>query len=420
MFDVPRGTVCGVGLLSRSIRPPEIPNDNDPASVQPATVGPPSATPGDPHGLTVDTLDAPASSPPFITPSAWSGWPADWWPPSWGSSMQSLTDTAWMCLDLNTSILSTMEPGLVNAAPSLDQSWLQNPDPLLYTSWCEFAKSLFWDYYLGEAFVLCTARYTTGWPARFHVVPGWYVNVEWVNGTIGGPRRYTIGGMDVSEDMLHIRYQSRIDDLHGHGPLEAGRTKLIAGEVLSRYASNLASAGGIPSSVLESPESLTSQQAAALREQWVSARLSNLGEPAVLSGGIQWKATQMNPRDMALLDLQSVNDSRIAVMLGVPPILVGLPSGSDPMTYKNITMLFDLHWRAHLRPKAEAVTDALSGWLLPRGTEIELDTDAYVSPEPLMRAQTYQIYNQIRDDPAGPPVMSVQQIQEAEGMAANG
>jgi hypothetical protein len=55
----------------------------------------------------------------------------------------------------------------------------------------------------------------------------------------------------------------------------------------------------------------------------------------------------------------------------------------------------------------------LSNWLLPRGTTVEVDRDAYVQPEPLVRAQTEQIYNTIRDD-QGNPVMTVQQIQEAE------
>jgi phage portal protein BeeE len=85
--------------------------------------------------------------------------------------------------------------------------------------------------------------------------------------------------------------------------------------------------------VLEHPEQLTAAQAAELRGQWVTARLENLGAPAVLSGGVTWKPTQMNPKDMALLELLTWNDSRIAVMLGVPPFLVGLPSGGDSLTY---------------------------------------------------------------------------------------
>ena len=99
-----------------------------------------------------------------------------------GGLQEPLTDTAWMCLDLNANQLSTMPPYLKNAAPTLIADWLNNPDPDCYTSWEEFAKQLFWDYQLGEAFVLATARYSTGWPARFHVVPPWWVAIEMDDG----------------------------------------------------------------------------------------------------------------------------------------------------------------------------------------------------------------------------------------------
>ena len=48
----------------------------------------------------------------------------------------------------------------------------------------------------------------------------------------------------------------------------------------------------------------------------------------MLSGGLQWKAVQVNPKDMALLELSQYNEARIAVLLGVPPYLVGLPAGA--------------------------------------------------------------------------------------------
>jgi hypothetical protein len=94
---------------------------------------------------------------------------------------------------------------------------------------------------------------------------------------------------------------------------------------------------------------------------------------------------------MALLDLAQHNESRICVLLGVPPFLMGLPSGGDSMTYSNVSSIFDYHWRAGLKPKANTIMEALSGWLLPRGTTIELNRDAYVQPPPLERAQTWQI-----------------------------
>ena len=402
-----------MGLFTRSIQPPDdvTPNPNDPASVPPSTVGPDQLVrPGDPDGVVVESLGTPGVVPPSkILPSPWSGWPAEWWPPLWDGRVQSLTDTAWTCVDLNASLLATMPPYLVDAAPTLDAEWIRNPDPDVYTSWEEFAKQLFWDYQLGEAFVLATARYSTGWPARFHVVSPWFVEVDFA----AGRRRYRIGRVDVTGDILHVRYASRVDDARGHGPLEAGAGRLLAARVLSRYAATVAASGGVPPSILTHQEELTAEQSAALQAQWVQARMSSIGEPAVLSGGVKWEATQISPRDMALVELSQWNESRIAVMLGVPPFLVGLPSGGDSMTYSNVSSLFDYHWRAGLRPKAQSVMAALSEWALPRGTIVEVNRDAYIRPEPLVRAQTAQILNGIRDE-SGNPVLTVQEIRDAE------
>jgi len=404
-----------MGLWTRAIRPPpdEIPNDNDPASVPPGTVGPPAATPGDPHGvLLLDDGPTPAWSPPAIIPSAWSGWPSDWWPPRWqGSSGSTLGDTAWACIDLNASVLAAMPPYLVDAPPSLDAAWLTNPSPAIYSSWEEFLKSLFWDYQaVGEVFVLATSRYASGYPARFHVLPPWTVQVEMDQGF----RRYRIGDVEVTADVLHVRYQSNVADAHGHGPLEVGGQRTLAAEVLARYATSIIGNGGIPTSVLEHPEELTQEQTDLLKTQWITARSSSIGEPAVLSGGVTWRAVQLDPEQMALVDLAKHNEARIAVLLGVPPFLVGLPSGGDSLVYSTTQALFDYHWRAGLKPKAAAVMAALSEWLLPRGVRVELNRDEYVQPGPLERAQADQIWAAIVDPATGQPAKTVAEIRAQE------
>jgi HK97 family phage portal protein len=319
--------------------------------------------------------------------------------------LASLTDTAWACLDLNSSVLASMPPYLVDPAATLNADWLNNPDPDVYTCWEEFARQVFWDYQaVGEVFVVVTARYSSGWPARFHVVPPWAVTIE----VVGGLRQYEIGSVQVPPgDMLHIRYMSSTVDPHGHGPLEVGAGRLVAGQVLARYGMYVAAQGGVLSSILTHPDELTADQAGALQQQWIDARNANLGAPAVLSGGVSWETVQLNPEQMALVDLSKWNESRVAVLLGVPPFLVGLPSGGDSMTYSNVVSLFDYHWRASLRPKAAAVMGALSGWALPRGTQVELNRDAYIQPDPYTRAQTEQIY-------AALGVLSVDEIRAVE------
>lgn len=389
----------------------DTPNDNTPADAAPGTVGPPTAVPGDPHGVEVtgETLGARGLPPVGVAP--WSGWPAEWATPNWASTVQSLTDTAWACLDSNASILSTMPPYLLGAADSLSADWLNNPDSDHYACWEEFAKTLFWDYQCaGETFVLATAYYASGWPARFHVVPPWNVEAD-IDGN--GFRRYSIGNRDVTADMLHVRYKSAAGDARGHGPLEAGAPRLVAASALARYAYNVAAGGGVPTSVITHPSRLSAEQAADLQSQWVASRMSSIGLPAVLSGGVDFKALSFNPKDMALVELGQWNEARIAVLLKVPPFCMGLPSGGDSMTYSNVISLFDYRWRDGLRPLAQAVMSALSGWALPRGTTVEVNRDEFVRPALLERAQTWKILLE-----AG--VVTAEEVRAAERFGVTG
>lgn len=396
-------------LEERALRP-VTPNDNP--DIAPSSVGDSTYTPGDPEGFVIGGDPATPSFGTGFTASLWDGWPAEWARPllNGASRVSELADTAWAGIDLNASILATMPPYLVRRNEVLpSRTWMGNPDPDLYTSWSEFAKQLFWDYHLGEVFILPTAYDADNWPARFHVVRPWLINVEMSSGR----RRYTIGNLDVTDEILHIRYQSTTDDAHGHGPLEAGAARVVAAEVLGRYATQLARGGGVPYYVLTHPEQLTAEQSTELLEQWWQSRTRNLGLPAVMSGGVDIKQLQLSPKDMALLDLAQFNEGRIAVMLGVPPFLLGLPSGGDSMTYSNVSTLFDYHWRAGLRPKAAQVMAALSEWLLPRGTSIELNRDEYVRPGLAERASAYAVLHGIVDAD-GTAAISAGEVREAE------
>lgn len=360
--------------------------------VTPNANGPANYHPGDPNGLELVETDAGTrSAPPFVAPSPWDGWPADWSTPSWGvqSGLNKLIDTAWNCLDLNSSVLASMpvyrtQSGRVVSAPF----WMTNPDPTIYTSWYEFAKQLFWDYQMGEAFVLPMATGADGYPLRFRVVPPWLINVE----LRGGARAYTLGATDVTGDILHIRYQSTTADARGHGALEVAGARVTAAQMLQRYANKIAETGGTPMYWMEVDRRLNEAEANDLLDRWVESRIRRAGEPALVSGNATLhQANSMSARDMTLLELAQFNESRIAVALGVPPFLAGLPSGGDSMTYANIEQIFGFHDRLYLRPKAVAVMSAMSWWGLPRGQSAELNRDEYSRPSLKERADAYAV-----------------------------
>lgn len=353
---------------------------------RPSTVG---YSPGDAEGVTVDTPEpAEQRSMPAVVPSPWSGWPAEWSTPQFNmnSRFNELVDVAWMCLDLNASVLSTMPAYRTRAGQMIDPvTWMSNPDLTTYTSWHEFAKQLFWDYQLGEAFVLPMATGFDGYPAQFRVIPPWLVNVE----VSAGGRRYNVGALDVTGEILHIRYKSTTDGAHGVGPLESAGARMITAGVLAKYVRDVAGNGGVPLYTLETEMDLTREDAEDMQAQWLEARQRNMAAPPVLYSGIKLQPhPQMSPKDMTMLEVAQFTESRIAELLGVPAPIVGLPSG-DSLTYSNITSLFDFHDRASLRPKATSVMSALSFWALPRGQAVELNRDEYTRPSFDQRADAW-------------------------------
>ena len=132
------------------------------------------------------------------------------------------------------------------------------------------------------------------------------------------------------------------------------QSKLVAAEVFTRYATSFAANGGDPDVDPRAPRPADRRRRPGSCRRPVGAGpdLDASASPPSLSGGVTWRPTQINPKDMALAELLALTESRIAVLLGVPPFLVGLPSGGDPMTYSNVTSIFDYHWRAGLRPQA--------------------------------------------------------------------
>jgi phage portal protein BeeE len=258
-------------------------------------------------------------------------------------------------------------------------TWMENPDPSIYSSWSEFAHQLFWDWWVGEAFVLSMARFSDEFPSTFRVVPPWMIHVE-----VGGSgRTYRLGGpagTDVTGDVCHIRYKSTTDGAHGVGPLESAGGRMLTAGVLAKYVREMVSTGGMPIYTLETDHELEGEDGQDILNEWVNTRAQNLGYPPVLHNGIKLKSQKgMSPKDMAMIEIAQFTEGRIADLLGVPRALVGLPTG-DSFTYSNVSSWFDHHDRTTLRPAAKRVMPALSFWALPRGQAAELNRDEYSRP----------------------------------------
>lgn len=386
------------------------PNENTTPG-DPPTVGSPDYTAGDPDGVEFEGEVAPSRPLARFSPSPWSGWPAEWSTPTWDWSarMNSLVDIAWTCIDRSASVLSAMPVYRTRGGRIIEPlSWMTNPDPSIYSSWHEFAKQLFRDWMMGEAFVMPVAFGANGFPLTFRVVPPWLMHVE----MRGGRRRYRLGGVagaDVTDDVLHIRYDSSTDSPRGKGPLEVAGGRRITAGLIETYARRVVQNGGVPVYTLETEQELTPDEAQDMLNMWVTSRQANFGAPPVLDNGVTLKTHEsMSPKDMAMIEIAQFTEARIAVLLGVPPFIVGLPSGGgESMTYSNVSQVFDQHDRLSLRPTAAHVMGALSGWALPSTQRAELNRDEYSRPDFAERVEAY-----VKLIAAG--AMSIEEVRVAE------
>lgn len=406
------------GPLSQPVRSEEAPNSNPAVG----SVGPNVPVAGDPSayqgaeggfGSTHVLQPYPPGAPPSLSASPWAGWPVEWATPNTnGPNAATGLDVVWACLDLNSRVTGSMPQfvtkyGARQAAPS----WLYNPQPEVYTSWMDFWRSVFWSWQAtGEAFVYCTSRFAdTGYPRTFMHVPSPYVSPEIDPET--GRRKFFMAGRDETANVLQIRYRTVETDAHGHGPLEAAGLRILAARVLMAYAADLARNGGIPWAVLSSKLRITPEQAAATRQQWIEASQQRMGAPAIVSGAdFELTPLQTSPKDMALRELQEHSESRIAVLLGVPPYLVGLPAGGDSLTYASTVSIFQYHWNAFLEPGGSFITAALSNWALPLHTVLNIDPTGYIRESMAVRGQFYQLMVSIG-------AMTTDEVREAERFA---
>ena len=94
----------------------------------------------------------------------------------------------------------------------------------------------------------------------------------------------------------------------------------------------------------------------------------------LLEGGLDWKAMGLTPRDMDFIEARNGAARDIALALGVPPMLLGIPGD---LTYANYQEANRAFWRQTVLPLAARVGEALARWLSPReGADLRLVPDA--------------------------------------------
>ncbi len=205
-------------------------------------------------------------------------------------------------------------------------------------------------------------------PDRMKVIPGldgWPEGYE-----------YTVAGRSVRfidevaanvRPILHVRLFHPANDHYGMSPIEAAATAIDIHNTASGWNKALLDNSARPSGALvyaAANGQMTDEQFARLKSEletnFQGARAA--GRPLLLEGGLDWKPLSLTPKDMDFIEAKNAAAREIALAIGVPPMLLGIPGDNTYSNYQEAQRAF---WRQTVLPLVNRTARALSSWLAP-------------------------------------------------------
>ncbi len=159
------------------------------------------------------------------------------------------------------------------------------------------------------------------------------------------------------------------------------------GSSLATYAQGTFRSG-VPAGYLKVTQGgLTETQANALKAKWMAAHGGDEASIAVLNATTDFSPLSWSPVDAALAEVKRLNISDVAYAFGMAPETLGVTMGNSA-TYSNVAQWFEAHRDFALSPWIAALEGVLSS-LVPEGTRVEVNLDAYTQPDLATRIDAY-------------------------------
>ncbi|MFA5950565.1 MAG: phage portal protein, partial [Hyphomicrobium sp.] len=216
-------------------------------------------------------------------------------------------------------------------------------------------------------------------PDRMKVVPG----------PEGWPEayEYTAQGVTIRFDeepvprvrpILHVRLFHPVNDHYGMSPIEAAAVAIDTHNTAAQWNKALLDNSARPSGALVyggSDGRMTAEQFERLKSELEAGfqGAAKAGRPLLLEGGLDWKPLSLSPKDMDFYEARNSAAREIALALGVPPMLLGIPGDN---TYSNYQEAQRALWRNTVLPLVNRTAKAFTSWLAPAyGNTISLCPD---------------------------------------------
>jgi HK97 family phage portal protein len=215
-------------------------------------------------------------------------------------------------------------------------------------------------------------------PDRVSIVEardGWIAGYEYRAG--GVTRRLAAETEGIG--LLHLKLFHPLDDHCGFSPLGAAGAALDLHNAAAQWNKALLDNSARPSGALvyqpKDGGNLSTDQYERLKEELEAgyAGAVNAGRPLLLEGGLDWKSMGLSPKDMDFIEAKNTAARDIALGLGVPPMLIGIPGDNTYANYQEANRAF---YRLTVLPLIARTAASFSAWFSDAyGEALRLEPD---------------------------------------------
>ena len=215
-------------------------------------------------------------------------------------------------------------------------------------------------------------------PDRMKVIPGasgFPIAFEYKVG--GRSVTFEVDPASMDSDIRHMKSFNPLNDWYGQSAIEAGAYAVDQNNEAMKWMQALLQNSARPSGALTTKDDkdLSDDQfhrlKAQIDDQYTGSR--NAGRPMLLEGGLKWEQMGMSPIDMQIIETKYSSARDVALALGVPPQLIGIPGDNTYANYAEARLAF---WEDTVIPLVELIAADWNAWLAkPQGVELRPDYD---------------------------------------------
>lgn len=200
-------------------------------------------------------------------------------------------------------------------------------------------------------------------PDRVKIIPGKSAipeGYEYMSGNV--TKVFEVDQETGGSELLHIKLFNPLDDWYGMSPVEVAMGSINQHNAIAQQNTSFLQNGGRPSGALMYNAPIDRQKREELqnnlRNLYEGGR--NAGKLLLLEGSFDWKEMGLSPKDLDFISGKELSAKEIALVFGVPSILIGCMSSATFSNYKEARYNF---WEETLIPLLNVITGELSNWL---------------------------------------------------------